>query len=287
MLEMRDYRVERGVLVMRRTEIAQMMIGLFVQPLCERRGYAGFADPGFARQQHYLAFSILCALPSPQQKFEFLAPTDERCRRGCAQCLEPARDRAGPQHLPGRYHSRETAGLDGAEVVVFEQSADEPPRTLIDQNRVRLGQALQSRGEVRGLADDIVLGSPAPHDDCAGGDPNAGAQLLGQLQARDGLEYCQGAMCRPLGIVFMRMRISEIDQDAVAHIARDEARETPYGLCHRVMISANQVPQIFGVASYRQCGRADEVAEHDGELSALAARSRSQPDRKQRRCAVR
>jgi hypothetical protein len=51
MLEMRDYRVEGSVLMMRRTEITQMMMRLFVQPLCERRGYAGFADPGFAREQ--------------------------------------------------------------------------------------------------------------------------------------------------------------------------------------------------------------------------------------------
>ena len=70
----------------------------------------------------------------------------------------------------------------------------------------------------------------------------------------------------------MRVRIAEIDQDAVAHIARDEARETPHNFGHRVMIGANQVPQILGIAPHRQCGRADEVAEHDGELSALAAR---------------
>ena len=79
-------------------------------------------------------------------------------------------------------------------------------------------------------------------------------------------------MRRALGIVLTRVRIAEIDQDAVAHIAGDEARETPYDLGHRVVIGANQVPQILGIAPYRQCGRADEVAEHDGELSALAAR---------------
>ena len=58
-------------------------------------------------------------------------------------------------------------------------------------------------------------------------------------------------MSRPLGIVFMRLWIPEIDQDPVAHIARDEARETPYDFGHRVMIGANQVPQILGIAPYR------------------------------------
>src|SRR5947199_10646014 len=45
-------------------------------------------------------------------------------------------------------------------------------------------------------------------------------------------------MSRPLGIVFMRLWIPEIDQDPVAHIARDEAREAPYDLGHLAIISA-------------------------------------------------
>src|SRR4051794_34145282 len=69
-------------------------------------------------------------------------------------------------------------------------------------------------------------------------------------------------MGRPLGVVFTRERIPEIDQDAVAHIARDEARETPHDLGYCVMIGANQVAKILGVAQSRKGGRADEVAEH-------------------------
>ena len=107
-------------------------MGFLGQPLRERCGNPGFADPGLAREQHDLAVPLLRVLPSARLKFEFLAPADERCRRGRAQRLEPACDRARPQHLPSRYHTREAARLDGAESAVFEQPANKPPRILVD-----------------------------------------------------------------------------------------------------------------------------------------------------------
>src|SRR5215468_8446299 len=70
MLEMRDYREERCTLMMWCTEIAQMMMRLFAQPLGQCRGHARLAYPGFAREQHGLALSVFCAVPSSQQKFE-------------------------------------------------------------------------------------------------------------------------------------------------------------------------------------------------------------------------
>src|SRR5262252_6792978 len=78
MLEMRNDRMERRSLMVRRAEITQVIIGFFVQPLCQRGSDPGLADAGLARNQHDLAFSLLCALPSARQKFELLAPPDER-----------------------------------------------------------------------------------------------------------------------------------------------------------------------------------------------------------------
>ena len=70
-------------------------------------------------------------------------------------------------------------------------------------------------------------------------------------------------------IVFVRPRIAEIDQHAIAHelghmalVARDLAG-------NGVLIAAHGVPQVFRVQALGQFRRADEVDEHDRHLAAL------------------
>jgi hypothetical protein len=65
-LELCDDRIECRVLVVRRTELAQVKMGFFEQPLCKRRGHTGFANPGLARDHHDLTAYFLCAFPSTQ-----------------------------------------------------------------------------------------------------------------------------------------------------------------------------------------------------------------------------
>jgi hypothetical protein len=55
------------------------------------------------------------------------------------------------------------------------------------------------------------------------------------------------------------------------HISCDETIETPHDVSDGPMIGGDQVPQVFGIALHRQCGRADEIAEHDRD----AGRSRN------------
>ena len=101
---------------------------------------------------------------------------------------------------------------------------------------------MQTRGKVRGLADDIVFGNSAADNDHSGGDPYASAQRFGQLQSRDRIDDRQGAPRRPLGIVLVRSGIAEIDQDPVAHISGDEAVETLHYLIDGMVIGSDQVP---------------------------------------------
>ena len=71
--------------------------------------------------------------------------------------LEPARRRADAEDAVGPDRLGEALGLDRAEVGALEQAADEPARAGGDDDAVRLGQPLQPRGQVRGLADDRLL----------------------------------------------------------------------------------------------------------------------------------
>ena len=51
---------------------------------------------------------------------------------------------------------------------------------------------------------------------CRGAGDLSAAHRRNQLQARPH---------RPLGVILMRLRIAEVDEDAVAHVLRDEAAE--------------------------------------------------------------
>jgi hypothetical protein len=59
-----------------------------------------------------------------------------------------------------------------------------------------------------------------------------------QLQPR---AYC------PLRVVFMRLRIPEVDQDTVAHILRHKAAEAAHRVGNAFLIGRNDLAEIFGV----------------------------------------
>jgi hypothetical protein len=78
---------------------------------------------------------------------------------------------------------------------------------------------LQPCGEVRRLADDRLLLRRALADQIAddnqpGGDPNPRVELRGcDIEAADGVDRAQPSPDRPLGIVFVRLRVTEINEN--------------------------------------------------------------------------
>src|SRR5215831_18068660 len=67
----------------------------------------------------------------------------------------------------------------------------------------------------------------------------------------------------------MRLRTSEIDQDAVTHIARDKPAEALNRLGDAAVIRTHDPAQILGIEPSGQQRRADEIAEHHCELAAF------------------
>ena len=82
-----------------------------------------------------------------------------------------------------------------------------PPRSLGDEDRVRLGQILQPGGEVRRLTDDRLLLCRAFADQIAddhqpGGDADARLQFdRFDIEPGDGIGNTQPRPNRPLGVV--------------------------------------------------------------------------------------
>jgi hypothetical protein len=83
----------------------------------------------------------------------------------------------------------------------------------------------------------------------------------------------------------MRLWIAEINQHAVAHVFSDEAVEAADRVGDTAMVSADDLAQILGIEAHRKRGRADEIAEHDGELPSLGLAGRGR--RRCRRCSDR
>ncbi len=98
--ELRDKRMERAVLVVRRAEIPQADMRLGSDILGERRRQPRLADARLAGDQHHPSLAALRLLPAADEQLDFLlAPHERRLPR--AQRLEPACLAAFAQDTPG------------------------------------------------------------------------------------------------------------------------------------------------------------------------------------------
>ena len=155
-LHLRDHRIERAVLMVRRAEIAQPNVRFSGDPLSQRLRKAGLAHARFSGNQHHPSVPGLRLRPAAEQQFHLLVAADQRCGAG-TQRLELA-DRAVFRHdVPGRHRHGQTFEFDRAEILALEQAADLPAGGRVDHNLIWAGEALQAGCEVRRLADRRLL----------------------------------------------------------------------------------------------------------------------------------
>src|SRR5215472_5786693 len=69
--------------------------------------------------------------------------------------------------------------------------------------------------------------------------------------------------------ILMRQRIAEIGEHAVAHQSGGKATIAGHYLGDAAMIDGDDVAQILWIEPCRQLSRANEVAEHHGQLATL------------------
>ena len=232
--------------MIRCAEIAQANTRLGAEAPFQLCRDARFANAWFPQDQHDLTVARFSAGRTAQQQVDLLVAADQRAQRRSTQCLEPARDRARSQYLPSGHRRGETLDLDCTEIPILEQSADQPARARGDHHSARLGQGLQTSGEIRCIADDIVLDNLAADDDQPGGNPDSCVELF-LMQPRHPLDQRQPASRGTLGVVLVCLRISEIKQDAVAHIAGDKSAKGLDNLCDAAMVGAHDPAQFFGI----------------------------------------
>ena len=91
-LDLADSRIQCAVSVLWRAEIAQARMWLASKPFQQRRSQSGFANAGFAGEQHHLPLAGLCFRPAPQQQFEFFFSSDKLRQAARVESLEAAFD---------------------------------------------------------------------------------------------------------------------------------------------------------------------------------------------------
>ena len=135
---------------------------------------------------------------------------------------------------------------------------------------------MEPRREVRRVADHglLALDARGAGDHQPGRDTDAGLQrrAIGAFQAADGGDDFQPGPDRAFGRVFLRRWKAEIRQDAIAQILRDMAVVPADDRGASLAVLVQQAAHVLGVELTGERGRADQIAEHHGDLAALDAR---------------
>ena len=169
--------------------------------------------------------------------------------------------------------------------------AEHRARGRADDDLVRLRQCLQTRRQVRRLADDCglrcgALADLVADDHRSGGDADPHRELdPGRprdrgIQLRHRIDDVETRPHRSLGLVLMGARVAEINEDAVAHVLRDKAVVMPDRRTAPALIRRDDIAQIFGVHRGGECRRSHQVAKHHGQLAALGLRCRGDRGRR-------
>ena len=99
----------------------------------------------------------------------------------------------------------------------------------------------------------------------------AGAGILAVELAQRALDRKRRPR-RALGVVLVRDRIAEQRQEAIAEFLGHMAAHLGDRRRGGIEIAGDEVAPFFGIELRGDAGRADQIAEHDREIAALAGR---------------
>ena len=278
-LQLRREWVQRAALVKRRALVATLVAvagGQFTTKLLDE---SRFADPGLTRDHDHLALARARPAPAFGEDREFLIAPRERRQLGAVGGLEAGFRAAFTKYLPGRHRRLETLHRALAERRVLEAITEQAARVRPDHDLPRRGGALQPCGEIRCIARHrVFLGTGAAGDVTDHHEPGLDtraarqpfdARLRGHHhagRAGDDLERAAGGT---LGVVLVRLRITEVGEHAVAHVARDIAAVAGQHTGAEILPGACQAIEILRIETPREWRGADQVAEQQCQASAL------------------
>ena len=234
----------------------------------------GLAQARLADDQRELALAFVCALPAPGEKIELLLTPDERRQRTRAAAPAAAACAHHPIERHGRRHP--------LELVLAAVLRDKQPGGLAlhgrgDEDRARLGGALDPRGDIRRIAEHFAR-CVDHHLPGIKADPRG---KLGRAFAGvSGVDFDKRALDRErrthraLGIVLLRVRIAEQRHQPVAELFQHIAAEPSHRRRSLVKIGVDECAPVLGVKLRSHACGPDEVTKHDCDRAALGGRRR-------------
>jgi len=169
-----------------------------------------------------------------------------------------ASNRLSAMPAPSTCHAGHVLGeafqRNGPKVAILEQATCEPPCARCNHDCAWLRQRLEASGKVRRLSDHRLLlcrscsDQVADHNE-AGRDADTNLQgrtgIRGKLRNR--LDQTEPGANSALSIMFMRLGVAEIGENAVAHVFGDKPAIALDEVGAAAMIAAYNPTQVFGV----------------------------------------
>ena len=234
-LDLFDERPECGTGMVSRALAVKHRMRLGCDPGYESLAQVRLADARLAENEDDLSVTRSGARPAAHERVELIGPIDERKHPLGMACGKPAYGRSRSNHAPYIYRVAEPLDFTAAQVLALESRADQLSRFRRDQDRVRIGERLQTRREIERHAEcRLLLGGAladrASHDDQAGGDTDANGNIhrpfgVTAAQRARRLDDLQGGLDGAFGVILMPSRVAEIGQQAEPGVLGDVSVE--------------------------------------------------------------
>jgi len=290
-LQLGNERTKRAVGVVGRALVTQARVRLAGDALGERRHKTGFADPRLARDQHDLPFALPSEALPLQQEIELVLAVDEIGQTRRAGRLEAALGIGYAFDRPRCDRLGNTLDLVPPKVAQTEQIPEQAARGGGDDDRPRLRQSLKARCKVRRVPDHGVLAQRTLAAEVAdhhqtGRDADADRERFrgARLEPRNRGNDIEARPHGSLGIVFVRAGIAEIGQYSVAPELGKEAVISSRNTGAGGVIGIDHGAHVLRIEAGRQGGRAHQIADHHGEVTAFGLVTQSRFGRCFSRC---
>src|SRR6516162_2662010 len=255
--EVAQHRVERAVGMVGRALQTDLGMGLASNAGQHGLAEARFAEPRLAGQQKQLALSGNAHRPTVEHECQFGVTADERGGGWVAGGAEAAGVVMSGDHLPSWNALADALQSQRIYRFELEQIGDQRAGAGGDDHAVARSDGLQAGSEIGSFAEHGLLGSGAygdripDHNHTAGdADTTTDFESLDRSKRGHRRSDVEPRAHGAFGIVLVRLRIAEIDENAIAHEFRYETIITGDAARDLMLIGVNQALQNFEV----ECG---------------------------------
>ena len=248
-------------------------MGRVADLLAQRFDDPRLADPGLAGQEDGPTFVTHRPGPAVHYQVDLTVAAEQPGRTPGLPRLEATFGGMLAKHPPAWNRTGHSLQELPTEILEIETPAQQLPRALGDHDRVHFGDALQSSGQVRRLADHDLLAFPhrLAHHDEPRGDTDPDFQSHGALQRQPGdlFDHREPGSDGTFGVVLMGKRIAKIGQHPVAHELRGRSVEPRDRPDASILKRTDDLPEVLRVKTLGKRRRPGHVTEHDGQVAAF------------------